>query len=77
MMLSLEIAMFCGFYFSNLKKEEMLMSKKPITTELQTIKSDFLKFYEICESHGVSKEIISNFLTLQGGIQHAKNTKRT
>ena len=53
------------------------MIKKPITTELQTIKLDFQKFYEICESHGVSKELISNFLTLQEGIQHAENTKRT
>lgn len=48
----------------------MEMIKKPITTELQTIKLDFQKFYEICESHGVCKEEFLNktlvYQSLQG-----------
>lgn len=53
------------------------MEKESTKTDLQTIEQDFLKIHEICDSLGVSKEIISNFLTLQEGIQHAENTKRT
>lgn len=53
------------------------MNKKKKPHEIQTIDPVFLKIYEICESYGVSKEIISNFLTLQRGIQHARNTERT
>ena len=55
----------------------MPMGKKQKTNEEQPIKIDFLKIYKICESQGVSKEVISSFLTLQRRIQHAQNTART
>lgn len=53
------------------------MSEEQKKSEVQTIKLDLYKIYEICESHGVSKEVISGFLTLQRRIKHAQNSART
>lgn len=54
------------------------MNKKKKSHEIQTIDPVFLNIYEICESHGVSKGIISGFLRLKGDlIQHAQHSKRT
>ncbi|WP_057776272.1 hypothetical protein [Cytobacillus dafuensis] len=52
------------------------MSKEQNPSEVQTIKLDLYKIYEICESYGVSKEVISSFRTLQRRLQHAKNSTR-
>ena len=65
------------FYFTILKKEEMPMSKKQITDEAQTIKPDLLRIYEICETHGISKEVISCFLKYQTGGHYEQDTTRT
>jgi len=52
------------------------MSKEQKTSEVQTTKLYLYKIYQICESYGVSKEVISGFLTLQRRIQHAQNSTR-
>lgn len=52
------------------------MSKKTETNEIQTIDPVFLKLYEICEDHGISKEIIMSFLRYKGGkMQHEQTSK--
>lgn len=54
----------------------MTMNKKTETNEIQAIDPVFLKLYEICEDHGVSKEIIMSFLRYQGRkMQHAQTSK--
>lgn len=52
------------------------MSKKQITAEAQTINPDLLRIYEICETHGISKEVISCFLKYQTGGSYEQDTKR-
>lgn len=67
-----------GFSLLKFKERGKPMNKNQKVNEpLQSIKLDFYKIYEICESYGVSKEVISSFLTLQRRIKHAQNSTRT
>lgn len=55
----------------------MPMREKQLTNEAQTFKLDLIKIYEICETHGVSKEVISCFLKYQRGGHYEQDTTRT
>ena len=46
------------------------MSKKRTENESQSYKLDLTKIYEICEAHGISKEVISCFLKYQMGVHY-------
>lgn len=44
------------------------------STDINFIKLDLNKIYEKCEQKGVSKEVISTFISFQRRLQDAKNT---
>lgn len=46
------------------------MTKKRPENESQSYKLDLMKIYEICESHGISKQVITCFIKYKMGVPY-------